>query len=103
MIRRLRLIPATLALSGVLLTSCATSPPPSSQAEKRSICAIALTRFILRRIGNRRGSLQPDRSSSSERQPRQGLYRGRRPQPAARSAQRLHIEDCLRGLSDLEG
>ena len=32
MIRRLRLIQATLVLSGVLLTSCATSPPPSSQA-----------------------------------------------------------------------
>jgi hypothetical protein len=32
MIRRLRIVPATLVLSGVLLTSCATSPPPSSQA-----------------------------------------------------------------------
>jgi hypothetical protein len=32
MIRRLRLIQATLVLSGVLLTSCATSPSPSSQA-----------------------------------------------------------------------
>ena len=32
MIRRLRLIPAIFVLSGVLLTSCASSPPPSSQA-----------------------------------------------------------------------
>ena len=32
MIRRLRIVPASLVLSGVLLTSCATSPPPSSQA-----------------------------------------------------------------------
>ena len=29
MIRRLRLVPATLVLSGLLLTSCASSPPPN--------------------------------------------------------------------------
>ena len=29
MIRRLRLIPATLVLSGVFFTSCASSPPPN--------------------------------------------------------------------------
>jgi hypothetical protein len=32
MIRRLRIVPATLVFSGVLLTSCASSPSPSNQA-----------------------------------------------------------------------
>ena len=88
MIRRLRFVPATLVLGGLLphlMCKFAAAQRTSAKSLTSWFCigVIALTRFVLRRIGNRRGSLQPARSSSSDRQPRQGLHRRRRPQPAA--------------------
>lgn len=111
MIRRLRLVPATPVLSGAPHLMCKFAAAQRTSAKSPTgwfcISVIALTRFVLRRIGNRRGSLQPDRSSSSDRQPRQGLHRGRRSQQTAGSAQRytskIAFADSRIPKTDTEG
>jgi hypothetical protein len=77
-------------------------PPSSSQtgseapAPSRSPDSSSVGSETAEKIFNRIAA------QGSDRQPRQGLHRGRRPQQAAGSPQRLHIEDCLRGFPDLE-